>query len=170
MRHASLLLLLLPVCAAAQDTDRWRMRQIQIENDVFWGTWSLPGPDDRFYTSGLRVSASKGRFGAGMDGTELPGWLRPIRNRCAQCVIYPNFALGQSIYTPDDIENPDPQPGDHPWVAWLFTGIGGAVESSSRSRHEFEVQIGLTGEEAGGKFVQQLWHELASSPWRNNGN
>jgi hypothetical protein len=164
MRLVSLLLALLPVCAVAQETDRWRVRQIQIENDVFWGTWSVPGPDDRFYTSGLRVSASKGRFSSAADDQELPGWLRPVRKRCMQCVIYPNLAVSQSIYTPEDLENPDPQPGDRPWAAWLFAGMGAAVETSARSRHEFEVQFGITGEEAGGKLVQRLWHELASSP------
>ena len=165
MRLASLLLILLvPIVADAQGTDRWRVRQVQIENDVFWGTWPLPGRDDRFYTSGLRVSATKGRFASEDDGDSLPVWLRPVRARCASCIIYPSIALGQEIYTPEVIENPEPQPGDHPWAAWLYVGVGGAVETSELTRHELEVRLGVTGDAAGGDAGQSMWHGLSGSP------
>jgi hypothetical protein len=157
--------MLLPVLAGAQETDRWRIRQVELENDAFWGQGIYSVPDDRFYTSGLRASASKGLFepGAGTDG-DLPAWLRPVRKRCTQCAIFPSIAIGQELYTPEDLENPDPQPGDHPWAAWLYAGFGAALYPSPSTRHEFEVQLGVTGDAAGGKFVQQLWHQLIHSP------
>jgi hypothetical protein len=67
------------------------------------------------------------------------------------------------MYTPEDIENPLPQPGERPWAAWLFASFGGAVDTSDRSRHEIEFQIGLTGDAAGGEFGQKFWHESTGS-------
>jgi len=151
-----------PTGAAAQETDRWRFRQFQVENDVFPVPWSQPG--DRFYTNGLRVSFGKGVFTAEDEPGALPPWLRPVRNRCGRCLIFPNFSIGQQMYTPEDIGNPDPQPGERPWAAWLYAGFGAAIDTSERSRHDVEVQIGVTGEPAGGELGQKLWHQLIGSP------
>ena len=148
--------------ASAQETDRWRFRQVQLENDVFWVPYSQPG--DRFYTNGMRVSFGNGVYMPGADESGMPAWLRPVRKHCAGCLIFPNFSIGQQIYTPEDIENPDPQPGERPWAAWLYAGFGAAVDPAPRTRHDFEVQIGVTGDPALGEWVQSTWHELIGSP------
>jgi lipid A 3-O-deacylase len=162
-----LLGLLFLVClsgdAFAQQTDRWRFRQLQIENDnVFPKPYGEP--NDRFYTNGLRVSFGRGVFMPDDESSRLPVWLRPVRRHCTGCVIYPNFSLGQSLYTPEDIENPDPQIGERPWAAWLYAGFGAAIDPKEDTRHDIEVQIGVTGDPAGGKFVQELWHKIIGSP------
>ena len=89
------------VSASAQETDRWRFRQVQLENDVFWVPYSQPG--DRFYTNGMRVSFGNGVYVPGADESRMPAWLRPVRKHCAGCLIFPNFSIGQQIYTPEDI-------------------------------------------------------------------
>ncbi|MGW8368774.1 MAG: lipid A-modifier LpxR family protein, partial [Gammaproteobacteria bacterium] len=155
------------VCASsqvlAQQTDRWRFRQFQLENDNVFPT-PYGAPADRFYTNGLRVSFGKGVFMPAADEMQIPVWLRPVRRHCARCVIYPNFSVGQQIFTPEDIENPFPQPGERPWAAWLYAGFGAAIDPTDRSRHDIEVQVGVTGEPAGGEFSQKLWHKIIGSP------
>ncbi len=74
-----------PALVLAQETDRWRFRQFQVENDVFPVPYSQPG--DRFYTNGLRISLGRGVFAPGADESDLPFWLRPVRNRCSGCQI-----------------------------------------------------------------------------------
>lgn len=159
---ACCLLLMLPTLAASQEVDHWRFRQFQVENDVFPVPYTQPG--DRFYTNGLRLSLGKRVHVPGADIGELPAWLRPVRNWCGKCLIYPNLAIGHKIYTPEDITNPDPQPGERPWAAWLYAGFGAAIDSSERTRHDIEVQIGVTGDPALGRFGQNLWHDLIGSP------
>lgn len=157
------LLLILCQNAIAQPvaTDRWEFRQFQVENDVFPVPYSQPG--DRFYTNGLRVSFGKGRFEPGVE-TGLPFWLRPVRKACSRCTISPNVALGQQMFTPEDIENPELQIGERPWAAWLYAGFGASVDTSARTRHDFELQLGVTGDAAIGEFGQKIWHELSGSP------
>lgn len=148
--------------AASAPPDRWRFLQVQIENDVFPVPYSQPG--DRFYTNGMRVSFGRNEVAPDAAAADLPAWLRPVRQWCARCRIHPSLSLGQQIYTPEDIENPDPQPGERPWVAWLYAGFGAALDTSERTRHDIEVQLGVTGEPALGEFVQTTWHELIGSP------
>lgn len=153
----------------AQESENWQFRQFQVENDVFPVPYSQPG--DRFYTSGIRVSFGKSSFDPAAENGSLPFWLRPVRKACSACLIHPNFSVGHKMFTPEDIENPDPQPGERPWAAWLYAGFGAAIDVSEKTRHDIEVQIGITGDGAGGKFGQNVWHELSESPeprgWNN---
>jgi hypothetical protein len=154
----SVFLLAVHPSADAQESYRWAFRQAQIENDLFP---VLHSPRlDRFYTSGVRLSFGNDAIGAEEDPESSPFWLRPVRRRCPQCRIHPNFSVGQQIFTPDDIDNPDPQPDDRPWAAWLYSGFGAAVDTSGSARHNFEVQVGITGSGAGGEFGQKFLHEL----------
>lgn len=151
-----------PFASDAQEPEKWRFRQFQVDNDLYHFPYRRG--TDQFYTSGLRVSFTKGAFESADGADSLPLWLRPVRNRCAHCVIYPTFSVGQQMYTPEDLENPLPQPGDRPWVAWLYTSLGGAIDTSEKSRHDIEFQFGVTGDAAGGEFGQKFWHELTGSP------
>jgi hypothetical protein len=158
----SIVLIAIANPASSQEDNRWRFRQFQVENDVFPVFYSQPG--DRFYTSGLRFSLGKGAETPTNEIARLPAWLRPARNWCQKCTIYPNLSFGQAIYTPEDIEDPAPQPGERPWAAWLYAGFGATIDSSPRTRHDIEIQLGITGEEAGGEFIQKGWHHLTGSP------
>lgn len=153
-----LLLALAPV--HGQEADRWRFRQFQLDNDYFPVPYTTP--EDRFYTNGMRVSLGRGVFEPDTDG--LPFWLRRVRKACAGCSIFPNFSIGHQIYTPEDVGNSDPQPGERPWAAWLYAGFGAAVDTADRARHDIEVQIGVTGDLAGGEPGQRFWHDIANGP------
>ncbi|MGD8340200.1 MAG: lipid A deacylase LpxR family protein [Gammaproteobacteria bacterium] len=154
----ALIAMALSPAALAQEPYRWAFRQAQIENDLFP---SLLSPRrDRFYTSGVRVSFGDRAVAAEADVANLPFWLRPVRKHCTACRIHPNFSVGQQIFTPDNIDNPAPQPGDRPWAAWLYAGIGGGIDTSDFTRHNVEIQVGITGDVAGGEYGQELLHEI----------
>jgi lipid A 3-O-deacylase len=149
--------------AMAQGDDRWRFRQFQIENDD-----GLPvpysEPSDRFYTNGIRISFGKPGFDATEDAQTVPRWARFIGRRCSECQVFPGFSVGQNLYTPEQIEIAEPQLGERPWAAWLYAGFGAAIYTPrERSRHDLEIQIGVTGDAAGGEWVQKRWHELVNA-------
>lgn len=164
-----LAVILAPCAAAAQQVNPWRFRQFQVDNDLFYYPYSHVV--DRFYTSGIRVAFGKSAFAPADSVDSLPIWLRPARKRCAHCMIYPSFSIGQQMYTPEDLGNPFPQQGDRPWAAWLYASLGGAINTSDKTRHDIEIQIGVTGNAAGGEFGQKFWHESTGSPeprgWAN---
>jgi hypothetical protein len=149
--------------AAAQSDARWRVRHVLAENDdglpVFAG-----GPSDRFYSHGIRVGFGKRIFDAGTDPDTLPLWARYAARGCSACSIYPTFSVGQETYTPQQIEFPGPQPGDHPWASWLYGALGAVVDTPGGGRHEYEIQIGFTGDSTGAKELQDLWHNLINRP------
>ena len=89
---------------------------------------------------------------------------RIAARRCNNCAIYPTISFGQEVYTPQEIENPDPQPGEHPWAAWLYGAVGATVDTASGGRHEYEIRLGVTGKHAGAKGLQDAWHRLINRP------
>lgn len=161
--------LLSPLAAAQEDT-RWHFRDLVIENDDAFPLFA-GGPSDRFYTQGARITFGK-RFADGAnEAASLPLWARPAANRCTACSIYPTFSFGQEIYTPQLIEDPDPQPGEHPWAAWFYGALGATVDTPGGGRHTYELQLGVTGKRAGGQELQDFWHRLINRPlaegWKN---
>lgn len=106
-----------------------------VENDDVFPVFA-GGPSDRFYTHGFRVIFGKRIFeAAGTEPAALPAWTRFAARHCGACSIYPTFSVGQEVYTPQDIESPEPQPGEHPWAAWLYGAVGATVDTPGGSRH-----------------------------------
>jgi len=149
--------------AAAQDDAKWRIAHLIMENDdgfpVFAG-----GPSDRFYTHGVEVVAGQRIFDAGTEPAMLPAWARLAARRCGACSIYPTFSLGQKAYTPQLIELPDPQPGEHPWAGWLYGSLGATLDTPGGSRHEYEIQVGVTGDASGAEPLQDFFHRIINRP------
>jgi lipid A 3-O-deacylase len=149
--------------ASAQPDEKWRVRHVNIENDdvlpVFAG-----GPSDRFYTHGLRVFFGKRIFDASAEPDTLPAWARIAANRCSACSIYPTFSVGQEAYTPQFTELPEPQPGEHPWASWLYGAVGAIVDTPGGGRHQYQLQIGVTGDSTQAKELQDFWHRLINRP------
>ena len=70
--------------------------------------------------------------------------------------------FGQLMYTPTDITNPNPQPGDHPWVGLLFGGYG-QVWSFADSFLKVEGLMGVTGEPSLAGQTQAKFHHIIGS-------
>lgn len=74
-----------------------------------------------------------------------------------------SFALGQSIYTPEDISNPDPIPDDRPYAGWLYASLG-LMAGNGGGLGTLGLSLGLVGPSAGGEQVQKWVHDLIQSP------
>ena len=120
------------------------------ENDLFGGT-------DRNYSNGLRierVSPADSVFPLLREAADLVPGLNLDRIKLRQ-----GFALAHAIYTPEDISRPVPDPQDRPYAGWLSVS-GTIVASDDDTQDALQLNLGIIGPSAGGKFVQTNWHEL----------
>ena len=128
--------------------------QIFIENDFLAGT-------DHYYSNGVKVG-----FGAQADAWPKPvqNWLESVYGYLGKDKQYEQgFFLGQNIYTPRDIKNPDPQPNDRPWAGWLYAGWALQWLTPAEPHpvlDTLELNIGVIGPPALAEEVQTQWHKL----------
>jgi hypothetical protein len=127
---------------------------VQAENDL-WGSGA-----DRHYTHGTKFSL--------VPAGEAPDWLkrlggyvpffRPGYDRGIE------FSIGQNIYTPDDIEDPNLIADDRPYAGWLyasFTLLGILQESAEfRVSNAFDLTFGVVGPSSLADDVQRRWHKI----------
>ena len=76
-----------------------------------------------------------------------------------------DFILGQSIFTPEDITNPNLIVNDRPYAGWLYFGIGLIKRHKSGSVWVFdtlELDLGIVGPQAYAQNVQTWWHKNIS--------
>ena len=75
------------------------------------------------------------------------------------------IAIGHSIFTPDDTDQIALIPDDRPYAGYLhltFTAQSVRVFGSNGSalQDQWKLDLGVVGPAAGGKFVQNEWHQL----------
>ena len=112
------------------------------ENDVFSG-------QDRHYTNGLRA--------AYVTAPVEPNRLETMFADDG-AIVRRSFALGQQIYTPQDIFTPVPEEDDHPYAGYLFGEAAILTENDGRW-DLFTVELGLIGPEALGEEAQNWVHK-----------
>jgi hypothetical protein len=119
------------------------------ENDLFADT-------DQNYTNGLRLAYVSGF-------KEVRGvsafFAYRILGAGEDAGIRRGFAVGQSIFTPQDIAETRPLPDQHPYAGWLYGEYSAIIEQSD-AIDQITIQAGLVGPAAGGEFVQNNWHSL----------
>lgn len=126
---------------------------VEYENDLFAG-------EDRFYTSGIRLS----RVG---QVRRPPSWLAKVARRFpgideADALPY-RFSIAHNIFTPADIENPEFPPDDRPYAAWLnFQFATGTASEKGADR--VYVALGVVGPLAFGEEIQKAIHDAIGSP------
>ncbi len=127
-----------------------------FENDAVGGT-------DEHYTNGFKLAWMTGDLSEW--GRE--GWRRSFLN-ALPFVNKPGriknigFALGQSIYTPRDIERVPPDPEDRPYAGWSYLELAFASRST-RVMDTFAVQIGMVGPHSYAEDFQRVVHEWIDS-------
>ncbi|MEZ5995246.1 MAG: lipid A deacylase LpxR family protein [Hyphomonadaceae bacterium] len=137
---------------------------LAVEND------SLSSGADRNYTSGIKLAYVSPSAG-------VPDWLEGAGGFTrALSGSNPDFwgiSIGQSIFTPEDIEaNPAP-PDQHPYAGWLYMQIMvGAEEDRSDGRaprylDTYELEFGIVGPSALGRQAQSGIHQLLGAPHPN---
>lgn len=160
--------LALAASAAAFATPAWAERApeakgaltLVIEND------SLSSGADRNYTSGVKLTY--------VSPVEvMPKWVRNLDGLTrAVTNARPSFwgvAVGQSIFTPQDISaNPAPA-GQHPYAGWLYAQVLIAAEENVIARQPryvdlYELELGLVGPTAQGEQAQRSIHQTLGAP------
>lgn len=119
------------------------------ENDYFANT-------DRNYTNGLRL--------AYLSGFKQPNgvsrWVAEnVLGADESAGIRRGFAIGHSIFTPQDTAASEPLPDQHPYAGWLYGEYSVVVEQANII-DQFTLQGGIVGPSAGGESVQNHWHDL----------
>ncbi|TNF76132.1 MAG: lipid A deacylase LpxR family protein [Acidobacteria bacterium] len=145
--------------AQAEQAKAPRAHFFYWENDVLVGT-------DQDYTNGLRYATVR------LGVEEPPWWARRLARRFDLCgegakpdkcfTINKGFAVTHTIYTPEDISDPELIVDDRPYGAWLHYASIFELRSSF-SLHHFEADIGIVGPLAFGEEVQTAVHKLTGS-------
>lgn len=127
---------------------------------------SLSSGADRNYTSGIKLA-----YVSPVDAT--PAWVRSLDGLTRAITnARPSFwgvAVGQSIFTPEDIQaNPAP-PNQHPYAGWLYAQIMIAAEENVIARQPryvdlYELEFGMVGPSAKGREAQRGIHQLLGAP------
>ncbi len=145
---------------SAQADNGWEgpIASLTWENDAPAGT-------DRHYTHGAQLSY----FTA--DDSE-PGWTDALPALGYEKKVRRwGFALGQEIYTPDDLEIRELIQDDRPYAAWLYGRVAlqrrGESFASSIAMETFALDIGVIGPEALGEEAQNLLHHNGPRGWDN---
>lgn len=122
---------------------------------VYENDW-VDGGKDRNYTNGIRLSYVSGTTPT--DG--LTKWVSDhLMDAGSEKVKRRGFAVGHSIFTPNDISASDELTDDHPYAAWLY-GEYTLMTAKRDQVDQFTLQIGVVGPSAGGEWVQNEVHKL----------
>ncbi len=162
MRHALLGAILLGITSifagtavGAEDQDNTFI--FYWENDVF-------SASDRHYTNGLRLLWVSGPLKEFGEDNRLPDWSDkslqslPLIN-IPTTTKHVALSIGQQIFTPQDLENPDLIIDDRPYAGWTYAGL--ALHSKSEKvLDSFELDIGIVGPESYARDVQEEAHDL----------
>ena len=157
-----------PAAADHSGLDEAGILSVQVENDL-WGSGT-----DRHYTHGTRLSY--------LSSEEVPEWLYrgagyvPVFGR--QGRLRTSYAVGQSIFTPEDITRSDLIRDERPYAGWAYFAVGlisdhrirdGALQSNRLD--SLELNLGVVGPLSYSEQTQKEVHRLIGSPqprgWRH---
>lgn len=123
-----------------------------IENDYFART-------DQNYTNGWRLQYLRPKGSV----SDLTDWLgETFLDVEDETRIYEGVSVGQNLFTPRDISDPDPPPGEHPYAGYLYLEFAGVVDRTS-AVDTLTLQLGVVGPLAMGEFTQNTVHQLIAS-------
>lgn len=135
---------------AAGEDDNHGVLSVTSENDLFGGT-------DRNYTNGLRIERVR-------PAGKVPDVLADIAPLIPgldleRTELRQGFAVAHAIFTPEDISRENPDPDDRPYAGWLHLSST-VVARDDDTEDSLQLNLGMVGETAAGKFVQRNFHDL----------
>ncbi|MFT3781951.1 MAG: lipid A deacylase LpxR family protein [Nibricoccus sp.] len=150
------------LCGARAEESSTRARTAPVmtlyfENDVFSGT-------DQHYTNGVKLSW----LSADLTSWAQEGWrktfvgLLPFVNRPGTQKNF-GLAVGQNMYTPQNISTPTPDPLDRPYAGWAYIEIA-FVSKTLTTSDTVSIQAGIVGPHSQAEGTQRLVHEWIGSP------
>jgi len=136
------------------------------------GTWTITAENDRIartdrhYTHGTRMSWVSDKTTGGPDFVrETLNFLYPLAEVRSGRV---GFALGQSIFTPEDTDRRDLVVEDRPYAGWLYGAMSIYAETNWRTEDDFEyttldsveLNLGVVGPMSLAEGTQNEFHDL----------
>lgn len=142
------------------DDPRFNTITIYWENDALANT-------DRDYTNGIKLTWST-PYQFDETQTRLPRWSYPIMNRLPYVKDTSrqrsvSLSVGQNIYTPEDIEEPNLIEDDRPYAGILYLAFG-FHSKKERRKDSWEFDIGMVGPNSYAEQTQNRIHNLIGSP------
>lgn len=122
-----------------------------LENDLFAG-------GDQDYTSGVRISYISQKGDLQRVGRWARDELTPLIGDADWYMIY---ALGQNMFTPSDIEDPNPPSNERPYAGFLYGSVG-VVADTGTDLHTFALDLGVVGPASLAEPVQKYIHEIGN--------
>ncbi len=120
-----------------------------LENDYFAG-------EDNGYTNGVRFSYIS-------PETDIPWWIEEVAYRVPFFAKDGHqrysFALGQAMYSPDDLTREDLIVNDRPYAGFLYGTVGMLTDTGYRLDN-LQLTMGIIGESSLADHTQDYWHEL----------
>lgn len=150
------LLSLFPIAQASLADEPGYVCSLQFENDFFGGG------TDRHFTHGTRLSFLSKPIGWITDAADKIPWFDSEKVRKAKNTLKAraSISIGQSIYTPEDITDPELILDDRPYAGWLYLGFGLAAYQGLTRFDKVELNIGVIGPWSRAEQVQKEWHSL----------
>ncbi|MDB5405698.1 MAG: hypothetical protein JWL84_610 [Rhodospirillales bacterium] len=118
---------------------------------------------DRHYTQGLRASLLGPDVGNESEWNgpfNLFGDIAPVFGNAAQRSRRYAVFLGQSLFTPSNLQLKPPDSHDRPYGGWLYVGTSLLQESDRHVLENVELDLGVVGPGAFGKQTQNDFHQL----------
>nr|WP_207063680.1 lipid A deacylase LpxR family protein [Motiliproteus sp. SC1-56] len=143
------------------DYHRWT-GNLYFENDLFAET-------DQNYTNGIRVSAISPNLDSFRQDPLLAPWVRSLNHHLR--FLYSNregdsclsrrlvLTLGQTIYTPQDIDATEVVEDERPYAGWLYGGVAYHLRSDGHLE-SLGFNLGVVGPLAFGEQAQNFIHDL----------
>ena len=132
--------------------DKMKFFTLTVENDLFGaGT-------DQNYTSGVRFNYFDTSSITPLSAQKLDYMLPFFQINNTTSVYY---ALGQNLYTPDDIKARVPDPSDRPYAGFLYGALGMTTLSGDHI-DDLEITVGVIGPWALGEETQEFVHDLGN--------
>lgn len=149
-------LLIIPNSSVAKEErkeeDSKAIVSLVVENDSFAGS-------DNDYSSGVRLSLLSSE-------ENMPLWIRsmayalPLANDGNKRI---SVAVGQSMFTPQDITRHIPKEGDHPYAGWLYGSVG-MVSDTGKTLDNVMLTLGVVGPSSLVEQTQIAIHDVIGSP------
>ncbi len=111
---------------------------------------------DRHYTNGVKITVA-----------HRPDWAARLAGRLPfnpatggqELKTAAGYAIGQQIYTPQDIQTTVLVPDDRPYAGWLYGGVYLQRATDAILDH-FEVNLGVIGPSSQAESIQKQVHDL----------
>lgn len=142
-----------PCAAVAEQKPRRGTFSFVIENDLFYDI-------DRHYTSGVRLIWVPDPWAAAPNWAMKLALLAPWFPE--EGLVRHGYAIGQSMFTPEDITIADPSLQDRPYAGWLYGTIGLGLETG-RQLDQFALSIGMVGPASLAEQSQKIVHRTIDS-------